>query len=39
MVDHEANVHAENENISMKNYIEGTKLFASYFYQLNEVGK
>lgn len=26
--------HSQNENISIRNYVEGTKLFAAYFYEI-----
>lgn len=34
IVDCEAGAHSEAENISLRCYIEGTKLLASYFYAL-----
>ncbi|XP_033208561.1 cytosolic non-specific dipeptidase-like isoform X2 [Belonocnema kinseyi] len=39
LVNNEANIHSEDENISIKNYIEGTKLLANYFHQLGNVSK
>lgn len=36
IVDSEAGAHTEKENISLRCYIEGTKLLASYFYQLQK---
>ena len=36
IVNCEANIHTEEENISLRCYIEGTKLIASYFYALRE---
>lgn len=35
LVNSEANVHKDGENISLRCYIEGTKLLASYFYNLS----
>ncbi|KAJ8686953.1 hypothetical protein QAD02_022747 [Eretmocerus hayati] len=34
IVNSEAKAHSEEENISLRNYIEGTKLLIAYFYEL-----
>lgn len=39
IVDCESKRHSEEENISIRCYIEGTKLLASYFWELNEAAK
>lgn len=39
LVDCESNRHSDQENISIRCFVESTKLLASYFWELNEAAK